>query len=290
MEHIAVDFREALEQFKNMFPHVSEERIEAVLRKHSGNAGLAVDELLSIQNVPSTSRSSTSNSDFPYLDPPPSYDDVVKGKPQSSGQNSKQISSTSNTPRTSLSNENEMVDDEKLALMLQNEEFLRYLKENAAFMREIYGHDYSRFAQRPRRSFQMDHSRSRYDRDYRDGSVKYSSLQTPHPHGPSMKADCSVPNGPLVDFNYNDSTGWSKRIKSKLSGSKSSDYPLTDPCPSGPYVDTGALVPYYSSSDFQSRLKAMSKTSRIMLAELAKKFSMKKQLKVLPSIDGPSHH
>ena len=112
----------------------------------------------------STSRSS--NQDFLYLEPPPSYDDVVKGKSQSSGQSSgqssKQTTSTSNTPRTtSLSNENElvsltlgseqiysgfrMVDDEKLALMLQNEEFLRYLKENATFMREIYGNGWDYF-------------------------------------------------------------------------------------------------------------------------------------------------
>ena len=55
--------------------------------------------------------------------------------------------------------------------------------------------DYGRYAQRQRRSFQMDHSGTRYNRD---GHLRYSSINASHSNGPLMEPDCSVPNGPLV--------------------------------------------------------------------------------------------
>uniref|UniRef100_A0AC34RJI9 CUE domain-containing protein n=1 Tax=Panagrolaimus sp. JU765 TaxID=591449 RepID=A0AC34RJI9_9BILA len=279
MEHITVDFAEALKQFKSMFPHLSQDTIENVLRRHSGNVGLAVDELLSIAES-SALESSSAQMDSFYLEPPPPYEKVVQ---PSALKQKQQTSSGLNSTRSSVDMKNETVDDEKLALMLQNEEFLRYLRGNAAFMREIYGHDYNREVVPYRRSFQAYHPGMRYSRrTYSNGPVT--------PNGPLVEtASSSIPNGPHVDYNYNDSSVWTKRIKSKLPGSRQSEYTLSDPCPSGPGVSTGALESYYSPNDFQSRLKAMSKTSKIMFVELAKKFSFKKELKLLPSIEDPTH-
>lgn len=45
-----------MKQFKSMFPHLSQDTIENVLRRHSGNVGLAVDELLSIAESVSFTR------------------------------------------------------------------------------------------------------------------------------------------------------------------------------------------------------------------------------------------
>jgi hypothetical protein len=161
--------------------------------------------------------------------------------------------------------------------MIQNEEFLNYLRNNPMFMREIYGTNGSRSAPRNNAIF----------RPYSSGnSLRYSSRDayTPlTPNGPIVEvaAATSIPNGPLVDYNYNDSTIWSKRIMSKLPGSrKLTDYSYSDSCNS-----TTALESYYSPSDFSSKLRAMSKTSKLLFLTLARKFSTRPNLKLLPDHD-----
>ena len=100
------------------------------------------------------------NSDYFYLEPPPPYSEVVKkqevAQPALSCTDppakSTPSSSTTSKPvkdelvfdtiketHTLTSTKFRTIDDEKIALMIQNEEFLSYLRTDPAFMREIYG-------------------------------------------------------------------------------------------------------------------------------------------------------
>lgn len=280
MSHVALDFDEAVENFKVMFPGVPEDIIIDLLRRENGDAEKVVNELLAFSSNPTSSRASGSsarNSDVFYLEPPPPYSEVVK-KHESQPTLSARQESSKATPSSSRSNttQNETIDDEKIALMIQNEEFLNYLRNNPTFMREIYGANSSRSAPRNNastisRPYTSSGNSLRYSRD------TYTPLT---PNGPIVEvaAATSIPNGPLVDYNYNDSTRWSKKIMSKLPGRKSSDYSsyTTDSC------NSTSLEPYYSSSDLSSKLKAMSKTSKLMFITLAKKFWSRPQLKLLP--------
>jgi hypothetical protein len=289
MSHVALDFDEALENFKTMFPGVPEDIITDLLRRENGDVEKVVNELLAFSSNPTSSRASGSsarNSDIFYLEPPPPYSEVCKkqeSQPTFSSRHERQEPSKS-TPSSSRSStvtttttQNETIDDEKIALMIQNEEFLNYLRNNQTFMREIYGANSSRSAPRSNAS-----AISRpYSSSSSGNSLRYSlrdSYTSLTPNGPHVEvAATSIPNGPLVDYNYNDSTIWSKKIMSKLPGRKSSDYSYT----ADTYNST-ALEPYYSSSDLSSKLKAMSKTSKLMFITLAKKFWSRPQLKLLP--------
>jgi hypothetical protein len=288
MSHVALDFDEALENFKTMFPGVPEDIITDLLRRENGDVEKVVNELLAFSSNPTSSRASGSsarNSDIFYLEPPPPYSEVCKkqeSQPTFSSRQERQEPSKS-TPSSSRSStittttQNETIDDEKIALMIQNEEFLNYLRNNQTFMREIYGANSSRSAPRNNAS-----AISRpYSSSSSGNSLRYSlrdSYTSLTPNGPHVEvAATSIPNGPLVDYNYNDSTIWSKKIMSKLPGRKSSDYSYT----ADTYNST-ALEPYYSSSDLSSKLKAMSKTSKLMFITLAKKFWSRPQLKLLP--------
>jgi hypothetical protein len=149
MSHVALDFDEALENFKTMFPGVPEDIITDLLRRENGDVEKVVNELLAFSSNPTSSRASGSsarNSDIFYLEPPPPYSEVCKkqeSQPTFSSRQERQEPSKS-TPSSSRSStttttQNETIDDEKIALMIQNEEFLNYLRNNPTFMREIYG-------------------------------------------------------------------------------------------------------------------------------------------------------
>jgi hypothetical protein len=281
MSHVALDFDEALENFKTMFPGVPEDIIADLLRRENGDVEKVVNELLAFSSNPTSSRASGSsarNSDIFYLEPPPPYSEVIKKhetqQPTMSASRPESSSKTnipSSSSRSNSSVHEETFDDEKIALMIQNEEFLNYLRNNPMFMREIYGTNVSRSAPR--------NNAPSISRPYSSGNPLRYSRDTYTPNGPMVEvapSATSIPNGPLVDYNYNDSTIWSKRIMSKLPGRKSTDYSYSDSC------NSTALEPYYPTSDFSSRLRAMSKTSKLLFLTLAKKFSMRPQLKLLP--------
>uniref|UniRef100_A0A914YUW5 CUE domain-containing protein n=1 Tax=Panagrolaimus superbus TaxID=310955 RepID=A0A914YUW5_9BILA len=278
MSQVALDFDEAVENFKIMFPGVPEDIIVDLLRRENGDVDKVVNELLAFSSNPTSSRASGScsarNSDIFYLEPPPPYSEVVKKQeipPTISAPRQEPSKSAPSSSRCNSTTQNETIDDEKIALMVQNEEFLNYLRNNQTFMREIYGTNSSRPASRNNaisRPYSSASSGLRYSRD------TYTPLT---PNGPIVEvAATSIPNGPLVDYNYNDSTIWSKKIMSKLPGRKSSDHSYTDS------YNSTSLEPYYSTSDFSSKLKAMSKNSKLMFITLAKKFWSRPHLKLLP--------
>uniref|UniRef100_A0AC34GND9 CUE domain-containing protein n=1 Tax=Panagrolaimus sp. ES5 TaxID=591445 RepID=A0AC34GND9_9BILA len=290
MSHVALDFDEAVENFKTMFPGVPEDIIVDLLRRENGDVEKVVNELLAFSSNPTSSRASGSgsgnasarNSDIFYLEPPPPYSEVIKKHeiPPTTSASVRQEPSKS-APSSSRSNstttQNETIDDEKIALMIQNEEFLNYLRNNQTFMREIYGTNSSSRSASRNNAISRPYSSSSSSSG---NSLRYSSRDTYTPltpNGPIVEvAATSIPNGPLVDYNYNDSTIWSKKIMSKLPGRKSSDHSYTDSC------NSTSLEPYYSSSDLSSKLKAMSKNSKLMFLTLAKKFWTRPQLKLLP--------
>jgi hypothetical protein len=108
MSHVALDFDEALENFKTMFPGVPEDIITDLLRRENGDVEKVVNELLAFSSNPTSSRASGSsarNSDIFYLEPPPPYSEVCKkqeSQPTFSSRQERQEPSKS-TPSSSRS-------------------------------------------------------------------------------------------------------------------------------------------------------------------------------------------
>lgn len=68
---------QAMAQFKSMFPDLSAQIIEAVLRKHNGDVSRTIDELLEVSGENNASQASSSSAYFPTLPSPPPYDAVA---------------------------------------------------------------------------------------------------------------------------------------------------------------------------------------------------------------------
>lgn len=166
-----LEFNEAMNDFKHMFPTLDRDVIEAVLRANNGLVDATIDQLLSMGidmegNIP--------NSGHPHL---PSYSAVNEAEPPPAytpRENNPSLSSSSSRPlparpysawnppllgklpddflrlgpsttpaRSPLSGDGDSMDDkelerfledEKLAMVLQNEEFMRELRHNKDFM------------------------------------------------------------------------------------------------------------------------------------------------------------
>ena len=166
-----LEFNEAMNDFKHMFPTLDRDVIEAVLRANNGLVDATIDQLLSMGidmegNIP--------NSVHPHL---PSYSAVNEAEPPPAytpRENNPSLSSSSSRPlparpysawnppllgklpddflrlgpsttpaRSPLSGDGDSMDDkelerfledEKLAMVLQNEEFMRELRHNKDFM------------------------------------------------------------------------------------------------------------------------------------------------------------
>uniref|UniRef100_A0A914ELX9 Uncharacterized protein n=1 Tax=Acrobeloides nanus TaxID=290746 RepID=A0A914ELX9_9BILA len=170
-------------------------------------------------------------------------------------------------------------DDEKVALMLQNQEFLRYLQRDQDFMRELYHdprrkNDYQRFGNN--RSY---HKNSRPSPTYFDTWEPAQAV----PNGPVVDfSNGSIPNGPVVDYIPDASTSWTGKLKSRLSSRSSSD-----PRPEDVYPEPAPIVYTCQDENLTDRLKNMSKSSKTKFLTLAKKFTLaKKDPKMLPTIYG----
>ena len=166
-----LEFNEAMNDFKHMFPTLDRDVIEAVLRANNGLVDATIDQLLSMGV---DMEGSIHNSDHPY---PPSYSDVTRAEPPPAytpRENNTSLSSSASRPlparpysawnppllgklpddflrlgpsttpaKSSLSGTGDSMDDkeleqfledEKLAMVLQNEEFMRELRHNQDFM------------------------------------------------------------------------------------------------------------------------------------------------------------
>jgi hypothetical protein len=109
MSQVALDFDEALETFKTMFPGIPDIFIADLLRRENGDVEKVVNELLAFSSNPTSSRASGSsarNSDVFYLEPPPAYSEVVKKQETqlTMSSSSRPESSKSSAPSSSRSN------------------------------------------------------------------------------------------------------------------------------------------------------------------------------------------
>ncbi|KAK3730819.1 hypothetical protein QZH41_009935, partial [Actinostola sp. cb2023] len=172
-----LEFTAAMKDFKNMFPDMDDEVIEAVLRANNGLVDATIDQLLSMGAGDETKRTE----DFPHLpsytdtgpsprEPPPAYSpregevtSVVDGRPLPARPytawnppllgnlpddflrltrlprtNTSPVTSPSmSTQRNTDSKHEQFLEDEKLAKFLQNEEFVQELTRNTDFMMSL---------------------------------------------------------------------------------------------------------------------------------------------------------
>lgn len=172
-----LEFGTAMKDFKNMFPDLDDEVIEAVLRANNGLVDATIDQLLSM----GAGDDSKTTEGFPHLpsytdsgptEPPPAYspreeqsessnferrplparpysnwnppllgnlpDDFLRLKlvnPSSRPESSP--NSTTFIDRRSDREHEQVLEDEKLAKFLQNEEFVRELKHDRDFMMSL---------------------------------------------------------------------------------------------------------------------------------------------------------
>jgi len=167
-----LEFTQAMKDFKNMFPDMDDEVIEAVLRANNGLVDATIDQLLSMGagNEP--------KDNFPHLpsyndtelsEPPPAYSpregDSIDSRPLPArpysawnppligtlpddflrftclpSSNTSQAAATAR-PNTERNDDDrryeQFLEDEKLAQVLQNEEFVRELTRNKDFMMSL---------------------------------------------------------------------------------------------------------------------------------------------------------
>jgi len=244
-----VDFNTAMENFLAMFPDLSPKQIESVLRKNDGDVENSINDLLKIGKIGSdTPRSeqvqmpSCSN---PI--PPPAYSEIQPAKYQP------------NLGQPNCEN------DEKIALMMQNREFLRYLQSNPNFMRELNSESTDYYS--PTRRHETVLSRCKRH------SGSWTSHKPPTYINPMDNEKVAIPDGPLVDGSATPLSRLSKKIKSKFPSMESNGVPR----PEDIYPNT-VLVDYSSGDEnFMHRLRNMSRNSQAMFLNLAKKFNVSKK-------------
>ncbi|KAL3103000.1 hypothetical protein niasHT_026448 [Heterodera trifolii] len=253
-----LQFEEAMAQFNAMFPNLNSSVVETVLRNYDGDVSRTIDELL-------------------------------RRSGQEEGKNSEtdeRRKSVSIPPRDQCAN------DEKIALLVQNREFLRYLRRDPNFQREMLG-----------RSNSSDHRHGR--RTHRHRSTTHRSRNLPvlltssHtsqtsadvmtspaedsvgrvPEGPlvefqTSEQELAIPEGPLID--YVDSQhrpaagGWTQRLKAKFTtakkGSQTTDYELMQP----------SSLDSFSDQEIRTSIDGMDRKSKGIILGLAKKFGKMK--------------
>lgn len=147
-QQTTLEFYQAMADFKNMFPQMDDDVIEAVLRSNQGAVDTTIDQLLTMstdnenekirseleqnEKSPSTSKPSKTDSTISsksirkwqpaFLGPLP---DTFLRLPQ-------QVSEDSLD--SSYLQENSMLEDERIAMFLQNEEFMAELRWNEDFL------------------------------------------------------------------------------------------------------------------------------------------------------------
>ncbi|KAH7731239.1 hypothetical protein AAVH_00136 [Aphelenchoides avenae] len=214
-----------------------------ILRMHDGDVGKTIDELLQMTDD--------------EAGPSRQVQQPASRKPE-------QVQLPKEEPRPST------VDDEKIALMIQNREFLEYLRSDPRFMREL-GHDepHHNYGYRP-----IPSSYSAYNPGRRTRTTSWTtSTMTPAPSYYDH-TDYSVPDGPVIEYNDVSSSSWKSKLKSKLPKKANS---LQDP-PYEAFAPHTMPVDYYNPDpNFADKLRNMSKTSKEMFVGLAKKFSASKR-------------
>ncbi|KAI1724641.1 CUE domain-containing protein [Ditylenchus destructor] len=297
-----LDFSSAMAQFKSMFPDLSDQIIEAILRKHNGDVTRTIDELLEISGENNASQASSSSAYFQNLPNPPPYDAVASGSCSRQTVNPPVPSPRDKSVEQTRTSQPNCADDEKIALLIQNREFLGYLQRDPQFMRAIHGDSY--YDASPRHHYSYDRSSNRwlpqashpillsssrpyssrhnyrferYDDDYRSTSSRQSKAKKsehapPVPDGPVVDfSNGSIPNGPVIDF-PNAPISWTTKIKNRLPSvhKSSNEHPKT-----GDTFENTVPIEYehFDERHLADRLKNMSRNSKALFMTLARKFS-----------------
>ncbi|XP_015428794.1 PREDICTED: CUE domain-containing protein 1 isoform X2 [Dufourea novaeangliae] len=146
-QQTTLEFYQAMTDFKNMFPQMDDDVIEAVLRSNQGAVDTTIDQLLtmSTDNENEKIRSELEqNEKSPGTSKPPKADSnltlrsIRKWQPALLGPLPDTfLRLTQQVPEENLdlySKETAMLEDERIAMFLQNEEFMAELRWNEDFL------------------------------------------------------------------------------------------------------------------------------------------------------------
>ena len=147
-QQTTLEFYQAMADFKNMFPQMDDDVIEAVLRSNQGAVDTTIDQLLTmstdnenekIRSELEQNEKSPSISKSPKIDANKSLRSIYKWQPALLGPLPDTfLRLPQQVPEenldSSFSQENSMLEDERIAMFLQNEEFMAQLRWNEDFL------------------------------------------------------------------------------------------------------------------------------------------------------------
>uniref|UniRef100_A0A914GUH2 CUE domain-containing protein n=1 Tax=Globodera rostochiensis TaxID=31243 RepID=A0A914GUH2_GLORO len=250
-------FGTAMAQFDAMFPDLGPSVIEAVLRKYSGDVTATIDELLRQSRAGDASARGTNGR----------WRKTEKETEEAGHSTISRGEKDRDRKMSSLPARDPCADDEKIALLIQNREFLRYLRRDPNFHRELLGtHSPNHYI----------HRQSQFPlRFFRTHSAIASAEETVQrvPDGPPVefrksKRELEIPEGPLIDYVDAERhvSGWTQRLKAKLTTEKRS--PRAADCE----LLTNSPLVNFSDDELRSRIGGMGRGGKGLLLGLAKKF------------------
>ncbi|XP_053976266.1 CUE domain-containing protein 1 [Hylaeus volcanicus] len=147
-QQTTLEFYQAMADFKNMFPQMDDDVIEAVLRSNQGAVDTTIDQLLAmstdnenekIRSELEQNEKSPSTSKSPKKDPVKSLRNIHKWQPALLGPLPETFLKLSHqVPKekfdSSYSTDYSMLEDARIAMFLQNEEFMAELRWNEDFL------------------------------------------------------------------------------------------------------------------------------------------------------------
>ncbi|XP_076236297.1 CUE domain-containing protein 1 isoform X1 [Calliopsis andreniformis] len=146
-QQTTLEFYQAMADFKNMFPQMDDDVIEAVLRSNQGAVDTTIDQLLTmstdnenekIRSELEQNEKSPSTSKSPKVDPTMTLKSIRKWQPALLGPLPDTFlrlpQASEESPDSSYLQDNTMLEDERIAMFLQNEEFMAELRWNEDFL------------------------------------------------------------------------------------------------------------------------------------------------------------
>ncbi|XP_046740773.1 CUE domain-containing protein 1 [Diprion similis] len=148
-QQTTLEFYQAMADFKNMFPQMDDDVIEAVLRSNQGAVDTTIDQLLamSTDNENEKIRSEieqsedSSEDNQAKIEPCKSLKSIHKWQPPLLGplpdtflRLPRQWSENCEAPESGIALEGSTMEDERIAIFLQNEEFMAELRWNEDFL------------------------------------------------------------------------------------------------------------------------------------------------------------